>query len=256
MTEPISMKGLLEAGVHFGHQTRRWDPRMKPFIYTARNGIHILDLGQTVECIDRAAIFAQEIATTGGNILFGGTKKQAQEVIQTEATRVTMPYVINRWLGGTLTNWQTIQARIQYMLRLERQEEIGQWELLPKKEALRLQKQRNRLHRYLGGLRDMKGLQQALFIVDVPKETIAIKEANRLGIPIISICDTNCDPTSISYPIPSNDDAIRAIQLITGHIADAASNGRALHEATTMDQEGQDSEDNSVATEPEATAAG
>jgi small subunit ribosomal protein S2 len=231
------MKGLLEAGVHFGHQTRRWDPRMKPFIFTNRNGIHIIDLGQTVHRLEEAITYAREVTVSGGAILFVGTKKQAQDVIQTEATRAEMPYVINRWLGGTLTNWATIQARIQHMLRLERQEEIGQWELLPKKEALRLQKQQNRLHRYVGGLRDMKTLPQAVFIVDVAKETIAIAEATRLNIPIIAICDTNCNPTPVTYPIPSNDDAIRAIQLITGHIADAIVEGHAIRQASEAERD-------------------
>ena len=239
MAEPITMKGLLEAGVHFGHQTRRWDPRMKPSIFTDRNGIHIIDLGQTVTRLADAIAFAREITVGGGSILFVGTKKQAQSVIETEATRAEMPYVINRWLGGTLTNWATIQSRIQHMLRLERQEEIGQWELLPKKEALRLQKQQNRLHRYVGGLRDMKVLPQAVFIIDVAKETIAIAEASRLGIPIIAICDTNCDPTPVTYPIPSNDDAIRAIQLITGRIADAIIEGHAIRLASEAERNAQ-----------------
>jgi small subunit ribosomal protein S2 len=210
---------------------------MKPFIFTNRNGIHIIDLGQTVTRLADAIAYAREVTVSGGSILFVGTKKQAQDVVKTEATRAEMPYVINRWLGGTLTNWATIQSRIQHMLRLERQEEIGQWELLPKKEALRLQKQQNRLHRYVGGLRDMKGLPQAIFIVDVAKETIAIAEATRLDIPIIAICDTNCNPKPVAYPIPSNDDAIRAIQLITGHIADAIVEGHAIRQANDAERD-------------------
>ncbi len=239
MADPISMRTLLEAGVHFGHQTRRWNPKMKPFIFTARSGIHILDLGQTVQRLEEAAQFARETVAGGGNVLFVGTKKQAQDVIQSEAQRCQMPFVIHRWLGGTLTNWQTIQARIQYMLRLERQAEAGEWEALPKKEALRLGAQVVRLQRYVGGLRDMSTLPSAVFIVDVPKETIAVKEALRLKIPIIAICDTNCDPTGITYPIPSNDDAIRAIRLLAGRVADAVAEGLVLRESAGADDDAQ-----------------
>ena len=235
MVTPVSMKELLEAGVHFGHQTRRWNPKMAPFIFAPRNGIHLLDLAQTVERLNAAVSFTRETVAGGGEILFVGTKKQAQDVIQSEAQRAQSPYVVNRWLGGTLTNWQTISARIEHMLRLERQEELGEWQPLPKREALRLRDQLIRLHRHVGGLRDMDRVPAAVFIVDVPKEAIAVKEANRLGIPIIAICDTNCDPTGITYPIPSNDDAIRAIRLITSRIAEAAAEGLAVLESLRVE---------------------
>ena len=235
MANTVTMKELLEAGVHFGHQTRRWNPKMAPFIFAPRNGIHILDLSQTVDRLQEATAFVREAVVAGGDVLFVGTKKQAQDVIQSEAQRAQMPYVINRWLGGTLTNWQTISARIEHMLRLERQEENGEWETLPKKEALRHRDQLTRLHRYVGGLRDMTRLPSVIFIVDVPKEAIAVKEALRLEIPIVALCDTNCDPTGIEYPIPSNDDAIRAIRLITAQIADAAAAGLAVRESLRVE---------------------
>ncbi len=233
--EPVSMKDLLEAGVHFGHQTRRWNPKMRRYIYTARNGIHILDLAQTVGLLERAAAFAQEAAAGGGKVLFVGTKKQAQGVIQSEAERAGMPYIITRWLGGTLTNWQTILLRINHMKTLERRDAAGDFDVLPKREALQLREEIRRLQRYFGGLRDLTGLPQALFVVDVPKETLAIKEANRLGIPIIALCDTNADPTQVEYPIPSNDDAIRAIRLVTSTIATAILGGRMADESARAD---------------------
>ena len=237
MAESVGMKDLLEAGVHFGHQTRRWNPKMKPFIFAARNGIHILDLAQTVDRLEAAVAFVGETATTGGNILFVGTKKQAQEIIQHEAERCQMPYVINRWLGGTLTNWQTISQRIRHMTRLESQEASGVWEVLPKNEALSYRDELRRLHRYVGGLREMSRPPAAVYIVDVPRESNAVKEANRLGIPIIAVCDTNADPDGITFPIPSNDDAIRAIRLITTHIADAIAVAQLVQESTGTDAE-------------------
>ena len=236
MADLPTMKELLDAGVHFGHQTRRWNPKMKPFIHSARNGIHILDLAQTVQLLNVAVHFARQTAADGEEILFVGTKKQAQELIRGEAERCQMPYVINRWLGGTLTNWQTIQTRINHMQRLERMEFGGEFATLPKKEALRYRRELQRLHRHLGGVRDMARLPGALFIVDVPKEHIAVLEANRLDIPIIAICDTNSDPTTIDYPIPSNDDAFRALGMITKQIADAVVEGRLAVESARADQ--------------------
>ena len=236
MVEPVSMKDLLEAGVHFGHQTRRWDPRMRPFIFGARNGIHILDLAQTVKLLDSAVDFVRETVAAGDEVLFVGTKKQAQELVEKEAQRCQMPYVINRWLGGTLTNWQTIQTRIKHLLRLERQEEAGDFELLSKREGIHRRVELLRLRRHLGGLRDMSRLPGALFIIDVPKETIAVLEAHRLGIPTVAVCDTNADPTLITYPIPSNDDAFRALGLITSRIADAALEGFAARESARADE--------------------
>ena len=237
MPEPTTMKELLEAGVHFGHQTRRWNPKMKPFIFTARNGIHILDLSQTVDRITAAEAFVRESAAAGREVLFVGTKKQAQEVVRAEAERAEMPYIVNRWLGGTLTNWQTIQARIDHMLRLEQQEATGQFELLPKREALKRHEEIERLRRYLGGLRHMTRLPGVMFIIDVPKEDLAVKEAVRLGIPIVAVCDTNADPTGVAYPIPSNDDAIRAIRLITTRITDAILEGRTERQSSSEEAE-------------------
>ena len=231
MTTPISMRDLLEAGVHFGHQTGRWNPKMAPYIYGARNGVHILDLAQTVERLSEATEVVRDLAGSGQSILFVGTKRQAQDVIRNEADRAGMPYVVTRWLGGTLTNFQTIRGRVDYMLDLERRDESGQFDLLPKKEALKLGKELARLHRYLHGLRDMTRLPGALFVVDVPREHIAVEEARRLGIPIIAVCDTNSDPRLIDYPIPSNDDAIRAVRLLTGAIADAATEGALLRQS-------------------------
>ena len=225
MTTTISMRDLLEAGVHFGHQTGRWNPKMAPFIYGARNGVHILDLAQTVTRLQDATEFVQELAATGQQVLFVGTKRQAQDVIRNEADRANMPYVVTRWLGGTMTNFQTIRQRVDYMIELERREEAGQLDLLPKKEALKLRDKLTRLHRYLRGLRDMTSLPGALFVVDVPREHIAIAEARRLEIPIIAVCDTNADPNLIDFPIPSNDDAIRAVRLLTSQIADSCQAG-------------------------------
>ncbi len=240
MTTTISMRDLLEAGVHFGHQTGRWNPKMAPYIYGARNGVHILDLAQTVSRLDEATEFVRELSTSGQQILFVGTKRQAQDVIRNEADRANMPYVVTRWLGGTLTNFQTIRQRVDYMIELERREEAGQLDLLPKKEALKLRDNLTRLHRYLRGLRDMTSLPGALFVVDVPREHIAVAEARRLNIPIIGVCDTNCDPNQVDFPIPSNDDAIRAVRLLTSQIADAAQSGGMMRQSAVEGDDGSD----------------
>jgi small subunit ribosomal protein S2 len=229
-TPAVSMKALLEAGVHFGHQTRRWDPRMRRFIFTERNGIHIIDLQQTVGRLAAAMDFVRDISSQGGSVLFVGTKKQAAETIEQEATRCNMPYVTNRWLGGTLTNFNTIQSRIDHLARLENERERGDFERLPKKEALILQDEIIRLNRFFGGIKEMQSLPAALYVIDCVKEHIAVAEALRLGIPLIAMTDTNSNPDEIDYPIPSNDDAIRAIKLITSRIADAALEGARLRE--------------------------
>ncbi len=224
----VSMKALLEAGVHFGHQTHRWDPRMKQYIFTERNKIHIIDLQQTVPLLKRAMDFARAIASRGETIIFVGTKKQAQESIETEATRCGMPYVTNRWLGGTLTNFQTMESRIDHLIRLEDRRDRGELGLLIKKEAGKLMEEIEKMNRYFGGIKTMKRLPAALFIVDPPMERIAVTEALRLRIPIIAMCDTNSNPDEVDYPIPANDDAIRAVKLIASKIADAALEGRNL----------------------------
>ncbi len=231
------MKALLEAGVHFGHQTRRWDPRMKPYIFAERNGIHIIDLQQTVPLLLEAMDFARSIAASGHTILFVGTKKQAQDSIQQEATRCGMPYVTNRWLGGTLTNFQTIESRIDYLLRLEDRRDRGEFGDMLKKEAGKLFDEIDRLNRYFGGTKSLKRLPGALFIVDPPMERIAVSEALRMRIPIIAMCDTNCNPEEIDHPIPSNDDAIRAVKLIAGKIADAIIEGRVGQQAYAAEAE-------------------
>ena len=237
---PVSMKALLEAGVHFGHQTHRWDPRMKPFIFTERNGIHILDLQQTVPLLKEAMSFVRALTSRGDTVLFVGTKKQAQESIQTEADRSGMPYVTNRWLGGTLTNFQTMEQRIDHLIRLEDRRDRGELAILIKKEAGKLMEEIEKMNRYFGGIKTMRRLPGALFIVDPPMEQIAVAEAIRMHIPIIAMCDSNCNPNQIDYPIPSNDDAIRAVKLIAGKIADAANEGRSLqgYAAEADDTEG------------------
>nr|WP_314277137.1 30S ribosomal protein S2 [uncultured Peptostreptococcus sp.] len=222
----ISMKQLLEAGVHFGHQTRRWNPKMAKFIFTERNGIYIIDLQKTVKKIDEAYKFMLEVAETGKPILFVGTKKQAQEAIKEEAQRCGMYFVNERWLGGMLTNHRTIKTRIQKLRELEAMEEDGTFEVLPKKEVIKLRAEKEKLEKFLGGVKDMPELPAALFVVDPRKENIAIQEAHRLGIPVIGTVDTNCDPDQIDYPIPANDDAIRAVKLITGAMASAVIEAR------------------------------
>ncbi|HBL82294.1 MAG TPA: 30S ribosomal protein S2 [Clostridiales bacterium] len=221
----ISMKQLLEAGVHFGHQTRRWNPKMAEYIFTERNGIYIIDLQKTVKKIEEAYAFVKDLAESGQEILFVGTKKQAQDSIKEEAERVGMYWVNARWLGGMLTNFKTIKKRIDRLEQLNKMEEDGTFDLLPKKEVLNLKAERDKLTKYLGGIKDMRKLPGALFVVDPRKEKIAIEEAKKLGIPVVAIVDTNCDPEDIDYVIPGNDDAIRAVKLIASTIANAVVEG-------------------------------
>ncbi len=221
----VSMKALLETGVHFGHRTRRWNPKMKPYIFTERNGVHIIDLQQTITALGMVCELIRDAVAAEGTVLFVGTKRQSQETIAQEAQRCGMPYVNQRWLGGTLTNWRTIRQRIDYLLNLEARRDRGDFERLKKKEALVLQRQIEKLNNRLGGIREMRDLPDLLYIVDVRREATAVQEANKLGIPIIAIVDTNCDPDPIDYVIPANDDAIRAIKLITSKIADAVLEG-------------------------------
>jgi len=222
----VSMKQLLEAGVHFGHQTRRWNPKMAKYIFTERNGIYIIDLQKTVKKLDEAYDFVRETAANGGEILFVGTKKQAQESIRDEATRCGMHFVNARWLGGMMTNFRTIRKRIDRMEQLKIMEADGTFDLLPKKEVVKLQLEMEKLEKYLGGVKNMKGLPKAMFIVDPHKERIAVSEARKLHIPIVAIVDTNCDPDEIDYVIPGNDDAIRAVKLISAAMADAVLEGK------------------------------
>lgn len=225
----ITMKQLLEAGVHFGHQTRRWNPKMKPFIFGERNGIHIIDLQQTIKYFEIAYEFVVNLVAEGGKLLFVGTKKQAQDTIREEAERCGMYYVNYRWLGGTLTNFRTIRQSVEKLKRIESWFEDGTIERFPKKERLKLERLKNKLERNLKGIKDMETLPQALFVVDPVHEKIAVKEARKLGIPIVAIVDTNCDPDLIDYIIPGNDDAIRAVKLITGKIADACLEGLEIY---------------------------
>ena len=222
----VSMKQLLEAGVHFGHQTRRWNPKMEEYIFTERNGIYIIDLQKTVNLIDTAYNYMKDVAADGGVVLFVGTKKQAQDSIEEEATRAGQYYVNHRWLGGTLTNWKTIQSRIARLKELKKMAEDGTFDVLPKKEVAVLTKQREKLERFLGGIEDMPKIPDVMFIVDPHKEQIAVKEAQKLHIPIVAMVDTNTDPDDIDYVIPSNDDAIRAVRLITSKMADAIVEGK------------------------------
>ena len=233
----ISMKQLLEAGVHFGHQTRRWNPKMAKYIFTERNGIYIIDLQKTVKKVEEAYNFMKEIAETGKPVLFVGTKKQAQEAIKEEAERCGMYFVNERWLGGMLTNHQTIQTRIKKLRELEKMEEEGVFNVLPKKEVIKLNAEKEKLEKYLGGIKDMPELPGAIFVVDPRKENIAIQEATRLGIPVVGIVDTNCDPDELDYAIPGNDDAIRAVKLITGAMATAIIEGRQGAEEEIVEEE-------------------
>ncbi|MFA9558056.1 30S ribosomal protein S2 [Evansella sp. AB-rgal1] len=217
----ISMKQLLEAGVHFGHQTRRWNPKMDRYIFTERNGIYIIDLQKTVKKVDEAFNFVRQVAEQGGTVLFVGTKKQAQDAVKEEAERSGMYFINQRWLGGTLTNFGTIRKRIARLKEIERMREDGTFEVLPKKEVVILNKELDRLEKFLGGIKDMEKLPDALFIIDPRKERIAVAEARKLNIPIVGIVDTNCDPDEIDYVIPGNDDAIRAVRLLTAKMADA-----------------------------------
>jgi small subunit ribosomal protein S2 len=231
------MKALLETGVHFGHRTRKWNPKMKPFIFTERNGIHIIDLQQTLQAVNQVYDMVRDSVMNGGAVLFVGTKRQAQETIEREAARCSMPYVNERWLGGTLTNWRTIRQRLDYVKDLERRRDEGEFELLTKKEALTLSREIDKLNLRLGGLRQMGGLPSHLFVVDVNREYTAVHEANILSIPVIAMVDTNCDPDQIDYVIPSNDDAIRAIKLMTGMIADAVLEGVGLRKDVAIEAE-------------------
>ena len=229
--EPLTMKSLLEAGVHFGHQTRRWNPHMRRYIFTQRNGIHIVDLQQTLGMINDAYRAMVEVAASGGKVLFVGTKRQAQEVVQSEAERCGMWYVNQRWLGGTLTNFQTIRSRINYMIELQQKRDQGYFRVLPKKEGVKLRDTLNRLEKYFIGMRDMTELPAAMFVIDIGKEDICIAEAQRMGVQIFAIVDTDCDPEKVDQIIPGNDDAVRSIRLITNRMANAILEGQAQREA-------------------------
>ena len=233
----VTMRQLLEAGVHFGHQTRRWNPKMRRFIYGERNGIYVIDLRQTVGLIEQAYTFTRDLVARGGTVLFVGTKKQAADTIRYQAERVGMPYVTERWMGGMLTNFETIRSRVARLRELEAMESSGTFELLPKKEVLQLEREREKLQTNLGGIREMAKVPNAIWVVDTVIEEIAVKEANRLNIPVISILDTNCDPDVVQYPIPGNDDAIRSSTLLTRIIADACADGLMLRASRTADDE-------------------
>ena len=237
MPDIITIKELLEAGAHFGHQTNQWDPHMKNYIFTKRNGIHIIDLEQTITMLGNACEFIRQIVAEGSSVLFVGTKKQAQESVEQEAQRCGMYYVNQRWLGGTLTNFATIQARIDHLVRLEDQQARGDFNRLPKKEALKLGKEILRLNQRVGGFKEMTSLPAAIFIIDITQERIALAEAKRVGIPVVAIVDTNCNPDYIDYPIPANDDAIKAINLICSKIADAVIEGKTGEEAIPAETE-------------------
>jgi len=234
--EPLTMKSLLEAGVHFGHQTRRWDPRMKRYIFTQRNGIHIIDLQQTLGMINDAYRAMVQVAAEGGNVLFVGTKKQAQEVVQSEADRCGMWYVNQRWLGGTLTNFQTIRSRIDYMIELQQKRDQGYFRLLSKREGVKLEETLAKLEKYFLGIKNMTAPPQAMFVIDIAKEDLCIAEARRMGIKIFSFVDTDCNPDLIDHAIPGNDDAVRSIRLITGRLATAIIEGKAEREALIQEQ--------------------
>jgi small subunit ribosomal protein S2 len=234
----VTMKALLETGVHFGHRTRKWNPRMKPYIFTERNGIHIIDLQQTLEALEETYALLRDKVQEGGTVLFVGTKRQAQETIELEATRCGMPYVNLRWLGGTLTNWKTIRSRIDELENLERRRDEGEFELLTKREALSMTRRIDKLEGRLGGIREMRSLPSLLFAVDVLQEATAIHEANLLKIPVVALVDTNCDPYIVDYVIPSNDDAIRAIKLLASKMADAVLEGKAMRKDEEQEVDG------------------
>jgi len=245
----VSMKALLETGVHFGHRVKRWNPRMKPYIFTERNGVHIIDLQQTIVAIDQAAALIRDIVARGGTVLFVGTKRQAQEVIAAQAQRAGQPYITERFLGGTLTNWRTIRARLDRLAELEAMRDRGELERFTKKEALLIAREIERLNRRMGGIKNMRRLPDALFVVDVCREANAIKEANRLGIPVIAMVDTNCSPDGVDYVIPANDDAIRAIKLIVEAMANAALEGLKLREKAEAGDQVAGAADKALATE-------
>ncbi len=236
---PLPLRSLLDAGVHFGHQTKRWNPKMRPFIYGARNGIHIIDLDQTARLFARAFNFVVDTVGRGGHILMVGTKRQAQEIVQEEATRSGSFFVVNRWLGGTLTNFRTIKMGLERMRQLERMKEDGTYQSITKKEVSRLEKERDRFEKYLGGLKNMGSLPSALFVIDPAMEIIAVNEANKIGMPVIAITDTNCDPDRVDFVIPGNDDAIRSIKLITSRIGDAVVEGSQRRKEFAGRDEGQ-----------------
>ncbi|MGA8891960.1 MAG: 30S ribosomal protein S2 [Anaeromyxobacteraceae bacterium] len=236
----ITMKQLLEAGVHFGHQTKRWNPKMKPYIFGARNGIYIIDLQKTVGLARSAFRFVSDVVAKGGTVLFVGTKKQAQDAIREEASRSGMFYVTNRWLGGTLTNFKTVKTGIDRLKTIEKMKADGTYERLPKKEVASLEREREKLEKNLGGIKDLARLPAALFVIDTKKEYIAIHEANRLGIPVVAVVDTNCDPEGIDFTIPGNDDAIRSIRLFTSKVAEACIEGKARHGAWVAEHGGRD----------------
>jgi small subunit ribosomal protein S2 len=235
VTAAVTMRQLLEAGVHFGHRTRRWNPKMRPYIFTERSGIHIIDLHQTMTRLNQYYDMVRNIVAEGGTILFVGTKRQAQASIQQEAERCGMPFINQRWLGGTLTNWQTIKLRIDHLNSLERRMDAGEFRALTKKEQLEVEREITKLNRRIGGIKTMKRLPEALFIVDTRREELAVKEANKLEVPLLAMVDTNCNPEPIDFVIPSNDDAIRAVKLITSVIADAAEEGRRIREVDLAD---------------------
>ena len=239
----ISMKQLLEAGVHFGHQTRRWNPKMKEYIFTERNSIYIIDLQKTVKKVDQAYDFIRSVAEAGEAVLFVGTKKQAQESIEQEAKRCGMFFVNQRWLGGMLTNFKTIQTRIARLRKIDKMEQDGDFALLPKKEVIKLRAERDKLEKNLSGIKEMKRLPGAMFVVDPRKENIAVQEAHALGIPVVAIVDTNCDPDEVDYPIPGNDDAIRAVKLIASKMADAVLEGRQGEQMEDVAEEAPEAKD-------------
>ena len=249
MSEIISMKELLESGVHFGHQTRRWNPKMAQYIFMKRNGIHIVDLQKTVEKFDVAYKIVCDVAKSNGTILFVGTKKQAQQAIKEEAERCEMPYVSERWLGGMLTNFRTIITRVKKLKKLETMESDGTFDLLPKKEVILLQKEKNKLEKNIGGIKNMKKLPDMIFMVDTKKEETAVKEARSLGIPIVALVDTNCDPDLIDYVIPGNDDAIRAVKLVASKMADAVIEAKQGSEFVKSDNTSENSSETSEITE-------
>ena len=247
MPSSVTMKALLETGVHFGHRTTKWNPKMRPYIFTERNGIHIIDLQQTIVNLNRYYDMIRDLVADGGTVLFVGTKRQAQEAVATEAERCGMPYINHRWLGGTLTNWRTIRERIDTLKRLEKRRDSGEFDLLSKKEALILARKIEKLQLRLGGIRNMRRLPDMLIVVDTKREATAVKEANSLNIPVMALADTNSDPDEIDYIIPANDDAVRAIKLILGALADAVLEGQAMRKAEDYEDEG--------AEEPELTYA-
>jgi small subunit ribosomal protein S2 len=259
LPEIVSVKQLLEAGAHFGHQTSRWHPRMKKYIFTKRDGIHIIDLEQTTTMLAKACEFVSQVVADGGKVLFVGTKKQAQEAVEEAAKRCNMYYVNQRWIGGVLTNFTTIQSRIDYLVRLEDQQARGEFSRLPKKEALKLEKEIVKLNKQMGGFKEMTSLPSVIFIVDPPKEKIALAEAKRMGIPVVGISDTSCNPDELDYAIPANDDAIRAIKLICNKISDAVMEGSAGHEMLQAEAESKAIEEEAAAeaakSEPVAAAA-